>query len=141
MSKRTTQEVGALMEWHADGGCLPFAFGVHWMTGWPVQAVSERGAETHLHFAAIGPDGRAWDSLGPRAMTVAAEGYAAEPVWEPVDAYRMVATGDISEADITEACRAAEAIFGEALAPHIRRRPVAPSPPAGPASNAEARTP
>lgn len=122
----TTSEAEALVDHYTSGGCLAFAFALHWMCGWPVAAVSERGGDDHLHFAARGPDGMAWDALGPRTFEAAAADYAETPCWEDVDALRFVATdGDMDETVITRACTDVEALLGPALAPHIARRPQA----------------
>ena len=62
----TDGERAALVERYGDGDCLAMAFAVHWMTGWDVEAVGERGGDAFLHFAAVDPEGRVWDAAGPR---------------------------------------------------------------------------
>lgn len=116
--------IGALIDAYCDGDCLVLAFALHWMCGWPVRAVSERSAADHLHFAAQGPDGLAWDARGPRSFECAAEDYADDPIWEDVDAHRFVATDPrIDEEAITTACMDAALLFGTALERHVLRRP------------------
>lgn len=123
-TRPATAEVETMMDAYCDGDCLVLAFALHWMCGWPVLAVSERGGEDHLHFAARGPDGLAWDARGPRSFERAAEDYAGDPVWEEVDAHRFVATdARIDEDAITTACTDAALLFGAALERHVVRRP------------------
>lgn len=120
----STLEMEAVVHGYLEGECLTLAFALHWMCGWPVHGVAEEGGDDFLHFAAIGPDGLAWDALGPRSPARAAEAYVSVPHWSEIDPYRFVATQpDVDEDSITRACRDAEAIFGSALAPHVRRRP------------------
>lgn len=123
----STQEMEAVIHGYLEGDCLTLAFALHWMCGWPVLGVAEEGGDDFLHFATQGPDGRAWDALGPRSFDRAAEAYVERPHWDPVDPYRFVTTSpDIDEDAITAACRDAEAIFGPALTPHVLRRPARP---------------
>ena len=120
----STLDVETMMDAYCEGDCLALAFALHWMCGWPVMAVSERGGADLLHFAARGPDGAAWDARGPRAFDRAAEDYADDPVWQEIDAYAFVSTDDrIDETAITQACADARILFGPALDPHVRRRP------------------
>lgn len=121
-------ERAALVDRYTDGDCLAFAFAVGWMTGWPVEGLSERGGDDHLHFAAIGPDGLAWDAAGPRTKAEAAEHFADAPAWETVDAQRLVATlPGMDEDTITQACAEAIRLLGERLVPHLARLPSLPS--------------
>lgn len=106
-----------------EGDCLAFAFALNWSAGFEVEAVSERGSDTFLHFAAIGPDGAVWDAAGPRPREVAAAAYARDPVWEPVDAYKFVSRGGCDEDDINVAFVAAARIFGPLLRPLLKRVP------------------
>lgn len=113
------------MERYLEGECLTLAFALHWMCGWPVLGVAEEGGDDFLHFVARGPDGLAWDALGPRTFERAAEAYVERPHWQTVDPYRFVSTApDIDEDDITRACGEAASIFGSLLDGHIRRRPL-----------------
>ncbi len=124
MTHPRSAEMEAMMDAYCDGDCLVLAFALHWMCGWPVMAVSERGGHDHLHFAARGPDDLAWDARGPRGFERAAEDYAGDPVWEEVDAHRFVATDPrIDEDAITAACADADLLFGAALKGHVLRRP------------------
>ncbi len=94
------------------------------MCGWPVLAVSEPDSPDFLHFAAQGPDGLAWDALGPRSFDQAGAAYAETPCWEGIDPYRFVATAsDVDETAITRACRDAMIILGPQLMPHVLRQP------------------
>jgi len=114
----------AVVHGYLEGDCLTLAFALHWMCGWPVLGVAEEGGDDFLHFAAQGPDGRAWDALGPRTFQRAAEAYAERPHWETVDVYRFVSTSpDIDEDAITTACVDALELFGAALASHATRLP------------------
>lgn len=120
----STLEMEAVINGYLEGECLTFAFALHWMCGWPVLGVAEEGGDDFLHFAAQGPDGRAWDALGPRSFERAADAYVERPHWEPVDPYRFIATSpDVDEDSISQACADAQAILGQGLQPHIRRRP------------------
>lgn len=117
-------EIGAMIDAYSDGDCLVLAFALHWMCGWPVMAVSEPDGENHLHFAARGPDGLAWDARGPRTFAAAGADYAADARWEEVDAMRFIATDpNVDETAITRACGDAIIIMGESLKRHIVRRP------------------
>lgn len=123
-------ERAALVDRYTDGECLTFAFAVHWMTGWPVEGLSERDGDTrnHLHFAAVGPDGLAWDAAGPRNKAEVVLHFADNPVWEVVDAQRLVATQPgIDEDAITQACIDAFRLLGRDLARHVTRLPTMPS--------------
>ena len=123
-ARLTSCEISAIQDAYLDGDCLTLAFALHWSCGWPVLAVSERGADSHLHFVAKGPDGLAWDALGPRPLGAAAAAYADDPVWEEVDAHRFIATDDtVDEATITRAIAHAHLLFGDRLAPNVLRTP------------------
>lgn len=112
------------MEQYADGDCLLLAFALHWMCGWPVLAVSEKDGNSHLHFAARGPDGMAWDAYGPRSFKTSGEDYAKSPAWEEVDAYRFITTQNNADEDtITQACMDAHVIFGTTLDQHVKQHP------------------
>jgi len=114
----------ALVERYTDGECLTFAFAVHWMTGFPVEALSERGSDKYLHFAAIAPDGRVWDADGPRDKATCAARYADGPEWRRVDAMRLVTSqGGVDEEAVTEALKAAVILLGPALDMYVRRLP------------------
>jgi hypothetical protein len=120
----TTSEIGAMIDAYSDGDCLVLAFAIHWMCGWPVMAVSEPGGADHLHFAARGPDGLAWDARGPRTFAAAGADYADDPRWEEVEALRFIATHpSVDEDAITRACDDAVTIMGESLSKHIVRLP------------------
>jgi hypothetical protein len=127
---RSTQEMEAVIHGYLEGDCLTLAFALHWMCGWPVLGVAEEGGDDFLHFAAQGPDGRAWDALGPRTFERAADAYVERPSWERIDPYRFVSTSpDVDEDAVTTACLDAMSIFGSALDPHVTRRPaVSPNP-------------
>lgn len=123
--RRSTQEIEAVIHGYLEGDCLALAFALHWMCGWPVLGVAEEGGDDFLHFAARGPDGQAWDALGPRSFDRAAEAYVEKPQWETINAHRFVSTSpDVDEDAITTACLDAVSIFGPALHPHVVRRPV-----------------
>lgn len=98
-------------EWYLEGGCATFAFAVHWMTGWPMMALQSEDPDAFCHFSAFDPSGLAWDAGGPRSSQEAAAAWTDEPTWSPVDPMRTISTGGVGEAEITEACDAAIALF------------------------------
>jgi hypothetical protein len=104
-------DASAAGEWYLEGGCATFAFAVHWMTGWPVMALQSEDPEAFSHFSAFDLDGVAWDAGGPRTATEAAAAWTDDPAWSPVDPMRTILSEGVAEADITEACHAAIALF------------------------------
>ncbi len=120
----STLEMEAVVHGYLEGECLTLAFALHWMCGWPVHGVAEEEGDDFLHFVAIGPDGLAWDALGPRTLDTAAEAYVSRPCWSEIDPHRFVATQpDVDEESITRACHDAQRIFGTRLTPHVARLP------------------
>ena len=113
-----------MIDAYCDGDCLILAFALHWMCGWKVFALSEKDANVHLHFAAEGPGGDAWDARGPRHFDVARDDYADDGIWVEIDPYRFICTDpNVDEERITQACRDAETIFPGSLDEHVMRRP------------------
>lgn len=121
-------ERAGLVERYLEGDCLALAFALHWATGWPVEAVSARGGDRFLHFAAIAPDGSVWDAAGPRDKDEAAAAWTPHPVWERVDALRLATTGPgaLDEDAVTEAFVTAARLFGPGLDRFLVRVPVVP---------------
>ena len=114
----------ALMDRYADGSCLVFAFAVHWMTGFPVEALSSGGRAAFAHFTAIGPDGDVWDAQGPRPRDECAAHYVDRARWTKVDVRKFVGTDpSLDEAAIDDAVVAALRLLGPNLAGHVRRLP------------------
>lgn len=114
---------GPLAEWYLNGGCLEFAFAIHWMTGWPMYGIGEAGQEHFTHFVVRGHDGNAWDAAGSRPFATAASEYATDPDWREVDAHKLITRSGADENEITEACKAAIQILGSSLANYIKRQP------------------
>jgi hypothetical protein len=123
-----TEEAGALMRQYLDGQCMPFAFAMHWLTGWKVEALGEIDSENFLHFAAVAPDGAIWDASGPRSRREVDREYCVNGVWQIVDPHKYCFsdTAAVTEDDINEACVAAIRLFGPQLDRHILRTPVIP---------------
>jgi hypothetical protein len=121
-------EAEALAEQYLEGHCLVFAFAVHWLTGWKVEALGERNSPDFSHFATIGPDGLVWDAAGPRVREEVERGFATDPAWEEVDAYRFAFSdaAGVTEDDVNEACVAALRLFGDRIDPHLARTPTLP---------------
>jgi hypothetical protein len=121
-SRETDMDRSAIIENYMDGECLTLAFAVHWMTGWKVVGVEE--GDDIVHFAAVDPDGLAWDAAGPRPAEDAATAYSGSARLIDVDAMKYLTSCDMVDEDaITRACHAAIAIFGEEFEAHVTRRP------------------
>lgn len=124
----TPGERTELVGLYTDGSCLAFAFAVHWMTGFPVEAISAPTGEgsAFVHFAAVGPDGDIWDAQGPRPREECVAHFLDDAVWTRIDAYKFLGTDPaLDEAAIDAAALAALRLLAPYLAEHVRRLPEA----------------